>query len=143
MRGVELEGGEHVVGMVCVKGEHSSILVVTSKGYGKRTKLDDYRITKRGGKGIYTVRATERNGTLVAIKEVASTDELMLISKKGILIRLSVESVAVIGRNTQGVRLMKPGADDQVVGVARVVTAEPGETGEIADAGEIPEAGEE
>ncbi|MBZ0267399.1 DNA gyrase subunit A [bacterium] len=127
VRGVELEGEEHVVGMVCVKGEHSSILVVTSKGYGKRTKLDDYRITKRGGKGIFTVKATERNGTLVSIKEVASTDELMLISRKGILIRLSVEGVAEIGRNTQGVRLMKPGPDDEVVGVARVVTAEPKE----------------
>jgi len=124
VRGVELEGDEHVVGMVCVKGEHSSILVVTSKGYGKRTKLDDYRITKRGGKGIYTVRATERNGTLISIKEVTPTDELMLISKKGILIRLSVEGVAEIGRNTQGVRLMKPGEDDQVVSVARVVTSE-------------------
>jgi DNA gyrase subunit A len=125
VRGVELEGDEHVVGMVCVKGEHSSILVVTSKGYGKRTKLEDYRITRRGGKGIYTVRATDRNGTLVAIKEVTPTDELMLISRNGILIRLSVEGVAEIGRNTQGVRLMKPGEDDQVVSVARVVTSEP------------------
>lgn len=124
VRGVELEGEEEVVGMICVKGEHSSILVVTSKGYGKRTKLEDYRITKRGGKGIFTVKATERNGTLVSIKEVASTDELMLISRKGILIRLSVEGVAEIGRNTQGVRLMKPGPEDEVVGVAKVVNTD-------------------
>ncbi|GJM43268.1 MAG: DNA gyrase subunit A [Gemmatimonadota bacterium] len=125
VRGVELEGDEVVVGMVCVKGENSSILVATSKGYGKRTKLDDYRITKRGGKGIYTVKATERNGSLIAIKEVAPTDEIMVISRAGILIRMSVEGITEIGRNTQGVRLMKPGADDEVVGVARVVTADP------------------
>ncbi len=130
VRGVELEGDEHVVGMVCVKGEASSILVVTSKGYGKRTVLDDYRITGRGGKGIYTVKATERNGRLVSIKEVSPTDEVMLISRNGIVIRLSVDNVAEIGRNTQGVRLMKPGEDDEVVSVARVVSAEPKEAEE-------------
>jgi DNA gyrase subunit A len=124
VRGVELEGDEHVVGMVCVKGENSSILVVTENGFGKRTKLDDYRITHRGGKGIITVKATERNGSLVAIREVAPTDELMLISMKGILIRMSVESIAEIGRNTQGVRLMKPGDGDRVVSIARVVGGE-------------------
>ncbi|MFN8177560.1 MAG: DNA gyrase subunit A [bacterium] len=124
VRGVELEGDEHVVGMVCVKGESSSILVVTANGYGKRTKLDDYRITHRGGKGIITVKATERNGPLVSIKEVTPTDELMLITVQGILIRLSVESVAEIGRNTQGVRLMKPGEGDVVVSVARILGAD-------------------
>jgi DNA gyrase subunit A len=124
VRGVELEGGEHVVGMVCVKGEGSSILVVTENGFGKRTKLADYRITKRGGKGIITIRATERNGALVEVKEVVPTDELMLISKKGIVIRLAIESVAEIGRNTQGVRLMKPEPGDKVVSVARVVAGE-------------------
>ena len=124
VRGVELEGKEHVVGMVCVKGEGSSILVVTANGYGKRTSLEDYRITHRGGKGIITVKATERNGALVSIKEVAPTDELMLISMKGILIRMSVEGIAEIGRNTQGVRLMKPGEGDRVVSVARVMSSE-------------------
>jgi DNA gyrase subunit A len=133
VRGVELEGDEHVVGMVCVKGESSSILVVTSKGYGKRTVLDDYRITGRGGKGIYTVKATERNGRLISIKEVSPTDEVMLISRNGIVIRLSVENVAEIGRNTQGVRLMKPGEDDEVVSVARVVNADDKEDEDGAD----------
>ncbi len=133
VRGVGLEGDEHVVGMVCVKGEDASILVATAKGYGKRTILDDYRITKRGGKGIITVKVTDRIGALVAIKQVAPTDELMIISKSGILIRLAVEGVAVIGRNTQGVRLMKPGAGDEVVSVARVVTGESGESGEPAE----------
>jgi DNA gyrase subunit A len=127
VRGVEIEGDEDVVGMVCVKGEDASILVVTENGYGKRTKLDDYRITNRGGKGIITVKTSERNGKLVAIKHVATTDELMLISKQGILIRLSVESIAEIGRNTQGVRLMKPGESDRVVSVARVISSDPKE----------------
>ena len=127
VRGVELEGSEDVVGMVCVKGENHSILVVTENGYGKRTKLADYRITNRGGKGIITVKATQRNGSLIAIREVVPTDELMLITRKGIVIRLSIESVAEIGRNTQGVRLMKPDAEDRVMSVARVVTTEPTE----------------
>ncbi|MEZ5064084.1 MAG: DNA gyrase subunit A [bacterium] len=122
VRGVELEGDETVVGMVCVKGEGASVLVVTANGYGKRTKLDDYRLTGRGGKGIYTVKTTDKTGRLVAIKPVSPTDELMLISRNGILIRLSVEEIAEIGRNTQGVRLMKPGDGDEVIAVARVVT---------------------
>ncbi|NNE43499.1 MAG: DNA gyrase subunit A, partial [Gemmatimonadetes bacterium] len=121
VRGVELEGDEVVVGMVCIKGDDRSVLVVTENGYGKRTKLDAYRITKRGGKGIFTVKTTDRTGALVAMKEVAPIDELMLITVKGILIRLSVEGIAEIGRNTQGVRLMKPGEGDRVSGVARVV----------------------
>jgi len=124
VRGVETDGDEKVVGMVTVKGEDHSILVVTENGYGKRTKLEDYRITNRGGKGIITVKATTRNGALVAIKEVVPSDELMLITQKGIVIRMSVDSIAEIGRNTQGVRLMKPDEGDRVVAVARLVTEE-------------------
>ena len=126
VRGVETEGGETVIGMVCVKADTDpSILVATENGYGKRTKLEDYRITNRGGKGIITIRATARNGALVEIKQVVPSDELMLISQRGIVIRMSVESIAEIGRNTQGVRLMKPDEGDRVVSVARVVTSEP------------------
>jgi DNA gyrase subunit A len=124
VRGVELEGEELVVGMICMKGDDQSVLVVTENGFGKRTRLDAYRITHRGGKGIITVKATERTGALIAIKEVAPADELMLITAAGILIRLSVQGIAEIGRNTQGVRLMKPGEGDKVVSVARVATSE-------------------
>jgi DNA gyrase subunit A len=124
VRGVELEGDETVVGMVCIKGDDNSILVVTENGYGKRTKLDAYRITRRGGKGIFTVKTTGRTGALVAMKQVAPNDELMLMTVQGILIRLSVDGIAEIGRNTQGVRLMKPGEGDRVSGVARVVVDE-------------------
>jgi DNA gyrase subunit A len=127
VRGVEREKGETVVGMVTVKGEDHSILVVTENGYGKRTKIDDYRITNRGGKGIITVKATDRTGSLIAIKEVVPSDELMLITQNGIVIRTSVESIAEIGRNTQGVRVMKPDAGDRVVAVARLATEEPDE----------------
>jgi DNA gyrase subunit A len=125
VRGVEVDEGEKVVGMVTVKGEDHSILVVTEHGYGKRTKLEDYRITNRGGKGIITVKATARNGALVSIKEVVPADELMLITQNGIVIRMSVDTIAEIGRNTQGVRLMKPDEGDRVVGVARLVSEEP------------------
>jgi DNA gyrase subunit A len=127
VRGVEIEDAETVVGMVCVKGESSSILVVTANGFGKRTKLEDYRITGRGGKGIITVKTTDRNGDLVAIKEVVPEDELMIVTRKGIVIRMAIKNVSEIGRNTQGVRLMKLDADDQVVSVARVVLSEEGD----------------
>jgi len=143
VRGVEIEDDEVVVGMVCVKGEASSILVVTENGFGKRTKLEDYRITNRGGKGIITVKTTDRNGSLIAIKEVVPEDELMIVTKKGIVIRLSIASVAEIGRNTQGVRLMKPDPDDRVVSVARVVNTEV-DGGESASAQDgAPEDGSE
>jgi DNA gyrase subunit A len=124
VRGVDLEGGEHVVDMVCVKGDGHDILVVTENGFGKRTQLDAYRITRRGGKGIITVKATERTGALVAMREVVPEDELMVITANGILIRLSVASIASIGRATQGVRLIRPGEGDQVAGVARIVAGE-------------------
>ncbi|MDP6529467.1 MAG: DNA gyrase subunit A [Gemmatimonadota bacterium] len=122
VRGVELEGGEHVVGMVCIRDEVSSILVVTENGFGKRTALSDYRITRRGGKGIFTIKASTRNGAMVGIKEVVSGDEIMIITKVGVVIRLSIDNISEIGRNTQGVRLMKPGPEDLVVSVARAVS---------------------
>ncbi len=134
VRGVELEDDEAVVGMVCVKGENSSILVVTENGYGKRTQLEDYRITNRGGKGIITVKTTDRNGRLVAIKEVVPEDELMIVTRKGIVIRMSIANVSEIGRNTQGVRLMKLDPDDQVVSVARGVKTDDVGTADAGDA---------
>jgi DNA gyrase subunit A len=127
VRGVEIEGSERVVDMVCIKNETSSILVVTANGYGKRTKLEDYRVTSRGGKGIYTIRSTERNGALIAAREVVPEDEIMVVTAKGIVIRLSIEGVAEIGRATQGVRLMKPDPGDRAVSIARVVTSVPKE----------------
>ena len=102
----------------------TSLLVVTENGYGKRTVIDDYRITNRGGKGIINVKTSERNGAVVAIKEVMDTDELILITKKGITNRQAVRQIKVIGRNTQGVRLISLQKGDLVTDVARVVKEE-------------------
>ncbi|MEE8149447.1 MAG: DNA gyrase C-terminal beta-propeller domain-containing protein, partial [candidate division Zixibacteria bacterium] len=112
---------DYVIGMVVVKRD-STILVVTENGYGKRTNIDDYRITNRGGKGVINVKTSDRNGEVVAIKEVLDKDELILITKRGIANRQSVKDINVIGRNTQGVRLISLRSGDVVVDVARVVT---------------------
>ncbi len=123
VKGIELAAEDHVIGMVVVKRD-SSLLVVTENGYGKRTSIDDYRITNRGGKGIINVKTSDRNGEVVAIKEVLDDDELILITKKGITNRQAVSQIKVIGRNTQGVRLITLGKEDLVTDVARVAKEE-------------------
>ncbi len=123
VKGINLAKGDYCIGMVVVKRD-SSLLVVTENGYGKRTQIDDYRITNRGGKGIINVKTSERNGEVVAIKEVLDQDELILITKNGIANRQSVKEITVIGRNTQGVRLINLKAGDKVTDVARVITEE-------------------
>lgn len=120
VRGVTLEGEEKVIGMVCIAREDSNLLVVSEKGYGKRSLIDDYRITRRGGKGVKTINVTEKTGKLVAIKEVVDTDDLMIINKSGITIRLAVASLRVMGRATQGVRLIKLSETDEISSVAKI-----------------------
>jgi DNA gyrase subunit A len=120
VRGISLAEGDECIGMLAV-GRNSTLLVVTENGYGKRSAIDDYRITNRGGKGVINVKANDRNGNVVAIKEVLDNDELILITKKGIANRQPVSEISVIGRNTQGVRLIKVDQDDKVIDVARVV----------------------
>ena len=126
VRGVTLEEDDAVVGMAAVKGE-ASLLVATENGYGKRSSISDYRITGRGGKGIISIQATERNGKVVAALEVVPTDEVMLITRGGIVIRTRVADISEIGRNTQGVRLMNLESGDQLIDVARVEEKEEGE----------------
>jgi DNA gyrase subunit A len=112
---------DYVVGMVCVeKGTASTILVVSEKGYGKRTDLEDYRITGRGGKGVKTLNVTDKTGALVAILNVTDADDLMIINKSGIAIRIPVETLRVMGRATQGVRLIKMRESDEIASIARV-----------------------
>jgi DNA gyrase subunit A len=123
VKGITLAAGDYVIGMVVVKRD-SSLLVVAENGYGKRTSIDDYRITNRGGKGIINIKASERNGEVVAIMEVLDDDELILITKKGIANRQAVKNIKVIGRNTQGVRMINLGAGDLVTDVARVAKEE-------------------
>lgn len=123
VRGITLEGKDYVIGMVVVKRD-ASLLTVCENGHGKRTSINDYRVTNRGGKGVINIKTTDRNGEVVAIKEVLDDDELILITKNGITNRQSVKAINVIGRNTQGVRLISLDKDDKVVDVARVVKEE-------------------
>ena len=123
VKGINLGKGDYVIGMVAVK-RNSSLLVVTENGYGKRTSIDDYRITNRGGKGVINVKTSDRNGEVVSIMEVLDEDELILITKKGIANRQAVKDIKVIGRNTQGVRLISLKKDDLVTDVARVAKEE-------------------
>ena len=99
----------------------SDILVVSENGYGKRSKLDDYRITNRGGKGVKTISITDKTGNLVSIKNVADGDDLMIINKSGIAIRMEVNSLRVMGRATQGVKLINLKDSDSIAAVAKVV----------------------
>jgi len=111
---------DEVVGMVCASREDASLLVVSEKGYGKRSPLDEYRITNRGGKGVKAMNITEKTGFLVAIKEVVDSDDLMIINKSGITIRTPVSNLRVMGRATQGVRLIKLNETDKISSVEKI-----------------------
>jgi DNA gyrase subunit A len=137
VKGIELAPDDQVIGMVVIRRD-ATLLVVSEKGYGKRSELSDYRVQKRGGKGIITLKRTAKTGGLIALKEVQPEDELMLITRHGVLIRQPVEGIRVIARNTQGVRVMNLDSGDTVVDVARVVNedAEGAEEGAAAEAEE-------
>ncbi len=122
VRGITLGGPkDEVIGMITVDNHESDILVVSENGYGKRSSIEDYRITNRGGKGVKTISITEKTGGLVAIKNVNDNDDLMIINKSGIAIRMAVEDLRVMGRATQGVRLIKVREDDSIAAVAKVM----------------------
>ncbi len=123
VKGIELRGDDQVVGMVVVKRE-GTVLVVSEKGSGKRTHLKEYRVSHRGGKGIFTIKVTEKTGDLVALKEVVDEDDIMIITANGVVIRQSVRNLKVQGRNTQGIRLIRLDPEDKVADVARVVREE-------------------
>lgn len=121
VKGVTLEGkNDKVVGLVCIHNEEADLLVVSEKGYGKRSALEDYRITNRGGKGVKTISVTDKTGSLVAMKDVREDDQLMIINKSGIIIRMAINSLRVMGRATQGVRLIKLGDKDEISSVAKI-----------------------
>jgi DNA gyrase subunit A len=119
VKGIELGVEDRVIGMVVVR-ERAELLVVSEKGIGKRSLIGDYRVQKRGGKGIITMQQTPKTGRLIALKDVLPEDELMMITKGGVIIRCPVEGIRVSGRNTQGVKLMNLDTDDRIVDVARV-----------------------
>jgi DNA gyrase subunit A len=132
VKGIELEPNDAVIGMVVIRRE-ATLLVVAEHGLGKRSELSDYRVQHRGGKGIITLKRTDRTGDVVALKEVIPDDELMVITRGGVIIRLPVNDIRVIGRNTQGVRMINLDAGDAVQDVARVVNEEEGGDEEATD----------
>ncbi len=133
VRGIRI-GDEKVVGMVCVARDDATLLVVSEKGYGKRSAVGEYRITRRGGKGVKAMNVTEKTGELVAIKEVVDSDDLMIINKSGIIIRFEVVKVRVMGRATQGVRLIRLNKNDEISSVEKIEKIEDvDETKEIND----------
>ena len=132
VRGISIDGDDEVVGMVCVDPQaedisSKTILVVSENGFGKRSALDDYRITSRGGKGVKTINITEKTGSLIALKEVVEDDGLMIINRSGITIRLAVSDIRVAGRSTQGVRLINIKEGDSIAAVCTVESREPDE----------------
>lgn len=121
VRGITLsKADDEVIGMICIENSNYSILVVSEKGYGKRSQVDDYRITNRGGKGVKTLNITEKTGNLISIKNVTDDDDLMIINKSGIAIRMAVRDLRVMGRATQGVRLIRIDDGDEIAAVAKV-----------------------
>lgn len=131
VKGISIDDDDEVIGMICACDKTDDILVVSEKGFGKRSKLDDYRITNRGGKGVKTINITEKTGNLIAIKNVNDENDLMIINKSGIVIRLSVDSLRVMGRATQGVKLINLKDDDFIAAVTKVEKEE--ETNEVFD----------
>src|SRR3989337_2659625 len=119
VKGIELEKDDSVVGMEIIV-PNSTMLTVSERGYGKRTPIEEYRIQSRGGKGIINIKISERNGEVIGIRQVLEEDELMIVSSDGTLIRLKVKGISVIGRNTQGVRLIDLREGDRVVGIAKL-----------------------
>jgi DNA gyrase subunit A len=121
VRGVTLDSeNDEVIGMVCVQDENEDILVISENGYGKRSKIDDYRITNRGGKGVKTINITEKTGDLISVKSVSNDNDLMIITLNGLTIRLNVNTISLLGRATQGVRVINLKGDDRIASVARV-----------------------
>ena len=133
VRGIRLtdEKKDEVVGMICVEDETANVMVVSENGYGKRSVISDYRITKRGGKGVKTINISEKTGQLISIKNVVDEDDLMIINKSGIVIRLKISGLRVMGRATQGVRLINLKGNDTIAAVAKIVGG--GEDEEEAD----------
>jgi len=129
VRGITLSGAkDEVVGMICMENNYFDILVVSENGYGKRSKLEDYRVTKRGGKGVKTLNITEKTGQLISIDSVTDKDDLMIINRSGLIIRLAVSDLRVMGRATQGVRLINLRNNDSIAAVTKVEVDEADES---------------
>jgi DNA gyrase subunit A len=135
VKGINLDKDDAVIGMVVIRRD-ATLLVVSDKGFGKRSEVADYRVQRRGGKGIITFKSTDKTGVCVALKEVQPDDELMMITKSGVIIRVPDDGIRVIWRNTQGVRVMNLDDGDSLVAVARVVKEDDDDGGEGGDGGD-------
>ncbi len=120
VRGIYMEEEDELIGMITLADANSNVLVVSENGYGKRSSIDDYRVTNRGGKGVKTINITEKTGKLISIKDVTDEDDLIIVNRSGILIRIAVADLRVMGRATQGVRLIKLQEDDSIAAVTKV-----------------------
>jgi DNA gyrase subunit A len=120
VRGIYMEEEDELIGMITLADASSNVLVVSENGYGKRSSIDDYRVTNRGGKGVKTINITEKTGKLISIKDVTDEDDLIIVNRSGILIRIAVADLRVMGRATQGVRLIKLQEDDSIAAVTKV-----------------------
>jgi DNA gyrase subunit A len=138
VRGITLEAGDKVIGMISPKRSGTTVLVVSEEGYGKRSEVSDYRLTRRGGKGVITMKATEKTGKLVAMKEVIDNDDLICVTKDGLVIRQHVKEIRVMGRNTQGVRVVRLNEGDRLAAVANVPADEDKEIEEAASESTTP-----
>jgi len=137
VRGVRLSKDDIVVGMLVIKHQGATILVVTEHGYGKRSDIKDYRITRRGGKGVITVKTTPKVGKMIALMGVVDKDELVIITTKGMVIRQAVKNLRVIGRNTQGVKVINLKERDSIADIAKVVTEDEDINGKNGNSGEL------
>jgi len=144
VRGIRLaHDDDEVVGMIAVESDEANVMVVSSNGYGKRSAVSDYRITNRGGKGVKTINVTDKTGELISIKNVSDEDDLMIITKKGITIRMHVDILRVMGRATQGVKLINLKGTDEIAAVAKVFRDDEDEEDENSDAIITPVPGSE
>jgi len=118
VKGIDLSEDDYVIDMVLVSGQEE-VLAISENGFGKRTSIDEYRVQNRGGRGIITMKTNEKTGNLVALKMVAEDDDLMIINSEGIIIRIGVKDISTLGRNTQGVMLMRVEEGNTVISVAK------------------------
>ena len=145
VRGITLDNDDDkIVGVLCIEDNRKNVLIVSQNGFGKRSLLEDYRITHRGGKGISTIKITEKTGNLIAMKDDTDEDDLMIINRSGIAIRLHVDTLRILGRNTQGVKLIDLRKNDVIAAVCVVPRQDEEDEYEegapVEDAPETPDA---
>ncbi len=136
VRGISLEEGDRVIGMVAVKRTDSNLLVVAENGYGKRSLVSDFRLTKRGGKGVISMNTTEKTGKVISMREVVDGDDIVVMTEGGMVIRQHVADIRVLGRNTQGVKLIRLNEGDRITGVAIAMADDDAETQSVGEEGE-------